>query len=152
MTDETPIEITDEKVLRMLTLLHGITAIQVTFSGGGDSGQIDRIFFACSDKDIHNLPVTITSKEKNFHIGVGWKEEEFSRQGTLYEWMENYVYSRLEEANIDYSNNGGGFGNWSWTPQDGIDFEVYVNHSESSLEYSEQRQLGDPYDVGVYLL
>lgn len=130
----------------MFCLLHNITKIEVDFDGSGDSGSID-------DVSVYQGTTIFPNETKLLSWEAGGRAYDSVKKEWVYdtptfvemelkELLEQIVYSSLEKSGVDWYNNDGGFGAWVWTPSDGLAFDVHVRFTESSCEYSENRNLG----------
>lgn len=85
----------------------GITKIQVDYSGGGDSGQIDDITFM--GKDDKSLEVPSDTKDQ----------------------VEKYAYYLLEDVEDWYNNEGG----WGQINIDVINNTYHIENNIRTVEY-----------------
>jgi hypothetical protein len=142
---------TNEKRFRTLFLLHGIDCVQVSFDGSGDSGQIDDVAFFKNEKlfDAKSVDVTVfragdpvfDTKKKKWTVAPNQEV-----QMSLHEAIEHHVDLLLNESNVDWYNNDGGFGHWHWRVGEGVDFEVNQRIVQHNIEYSTQHELGEDED------
>lgn len=139
----------NETYLKTYAMIHQITSITVTFEGSGDSGSIDFIQVKQDDKTLDPEAMYLTAwirpklyfdKDKK-----EWVEPEPTKATTsLHEFIANHVYQALEETEVDWYNNDGGYGEWRWDPVTGVDFDVQVRITETQTAYCENRRLGVP--------
>lgn len=143
----------------------GIDRVEVRFSGGGDSGQIDDVRYFCGEKDVlseyvatrksayvdgkweyvdvpapkalDTVCVTVVSHmydtEKNKYVEVS-REEKQSPDAVI----EAHVYAELDACGVDWYNNEGGQGTYTFTLKDGkwtYEFTVEVNYLEILTEH-----------------
>lgn len=139
----------NEKRLGAFALLYNLTNITVEFDGGGDSGCIEDVSVECGNPESFDTDTLITvfmPGDRVFVPGTGWLQEEgeFEREVPFDEFIHNHVEEALDEAGVDWYNNDGGYGAWSWDPQNGVDFNIEVRVTESETVYSEERTLGYP--------
>lgn len=126
-----------EDVLSPLAKL-GVTRIEVEFSGGGDSGQINGIDYYDSDKRVtddfvpkqkyvtgsgwvtvsepkHKLPPVGTQTKlrsvRDNETGK-YSQEEVMVDVTVEEALEEHVYEALGNCGVDWYNNEGGQGTY----------------------------------------
>lgn len=141
----------NEKTLRAYALIHGITNIEVIFSGGGDSGQIDSVDIRTGREVFNNSNkiVAWVRAEKAFNRATNeWEEGLIENTAiSIGDLIEEFVYADLEHTDVDWYNNEGGQGTWQWGPITGISFDVYQNITEVDLKHSEIRQLGEEADT-----
>lgn len=86
----------------------GISVVEVTFDGSGDSGQIESVE-ACAGDTPADLPAEpIEFAEPDDHAGV--------RRTTLTpaECVEKFVYDLLEETHAGWEINDGAYGNFTF--------------------------------------
>jgi len=107
----------------------GITAVIVTFDGGGDSGQIEWIVARAGDADaeLPDTPVELARTE--FH------DEEIRRTiAPLPAAIETFCYDMLESKHGGWENNEGGFGEFIFDVPAGavtFDFNYRIARSEN---------------------
>lgn len=88
----------------------GINTVTITFSGGGDSGQIDSVKFE-PESNVGNLPGMMSWKQSiSCYTGSGWETKEQAKIGSYEEAIEDLCYAILEETDVDWINNDGGDG------------------------------------------
>lgn len=141
-----------------------IDRIRVEFSGGGDSGQIDSVQYYTGDQNVtgkyrdtwtykDGKRVTTPAEKtlptiKDWSREYGWLEDEdrygyttklveFSVDGVI----ENHVYRELDGSGVDWYNNEGGQGGYSFSydeEEDKWTYEFYidVNYIECVTEHT----------------
>lgn len=139
----------NEQRLQAAALLLKIDSIEVTFDGSGDSGSIEDIQISSNGIPIndekHHLEVWVKPSPHFDQEQRKWVQPPPALEvRSLRTFVENHVYEALEATGVDWCNNDGGYGTWEWNPQDGVDFSVYVRVTESVLQHSETRPLGEP--------
>ena len=116
-----------------------VSSLKVSFQGGGDSGEIYNVAFLGADgadkytwpsgeEEVPEPRVTIRVRE---HI---WTEAAFGRTEAppyftykyvdremgLLEAIETIVYEEITDTNVDWINDYGGQGTWSFEKEDYI--------------------------------
>lgn len=146
-------QLENEKRIAMCALTHGITGIFVSFSGGGDSGQIDSIETRIQDTptDANKIYITVFvegavefNKDTN-----NWERPPVKEHTvTLYAALEAHVYSVLQDTHIDWYNDDGGSGEWFWDVQSNkVRFIVGVYEVVSETVLDESRIIGQEVDT-----
>jgi hypothetical protein len=137
----------NEKRFCTLFMLENITKVIVTFEGSGDSGQIDNISIERSgDSVIEDLTITIfKSPGACFNRATQkWEEGEVIEEvTTLQQALKYHVYVALEASNVDWYNDDGGSGEWIWTIQEGLFFDISVRTVTDETAHREERKLGE---------
>jgi hypothetical protein len=109
----------------------GITSVEVTFDGYGDSGQIENVTAKASDKDVA-LPVLSVEIAH-----VDWGSPDIRRvTHSLSDAIEQLAYDFLEETHDGWENNEGAFGDFCF---DVTDRTITLNYNER-IETSEYTQ------------
>lgn len=137
----------NERQVRMMLLLHGIDHISCSFSGSGDSGDIDGLEFF-SGKEVVNASKIFLDvwpePHREFYSDRGWvytlPTEKVATD--LHEAVMQLIDHDLENCSVDWYNNEGGNGSWEWRPDTGVQFDVYYNVVESHHGYGHNRELG----------
>lgn len=139
MTHEEMLLKNETIMLSFFTML-SISRVAVDFEGSGDSGSINNIYIQSpSDQDLKNTKVEFYDSKKVFNNG--WVEEIGTVQGTLEDLIQAQVYRYLEDTDVDWYNNDGGYGQWIWESPNRAEFYVAVRVTEVFIEHSEDRQL-----------
>jgi hypothetical protein len=104
----------------------GISTVNVTFDGEGDSGQIEDIV-ADGSVDVPQVPIEL--QKASWGSGkVG------SSQSTLREAIETLCYDYLEQHQGGWENNDGAFGEFIFNVAERrIELEFNARFSESTL-------------------
>ncbi len=142
----------NEKRIAAWALLHNVDEISVTFCGSGDSGQIDSIYAASNGES-----VPLGDEIMAFKSGVTvWDAEEGCWSKTVIEEvsmpvcqvLEQLVYAYLEDSHVDWYNNDGGQGSWTWSAKNGLArMYVDVNVVDQVTEFSFEKALGADLDT-----
>lgn len=148
-----------------------IDRIEVGFSGGGDSGQLDSVRYYVQDQDVTKTycdswtykdgKKVTTPAEKTLPTIKDWSREygyieEEDRYGytpKLVEFsvggiVENHVYAELESSGVDWYNNEGGQGTYEFSYDDDdnkwtYEFVIDVNYVEAVTEHSAAGTVGE---------
>jgi hypothetical protein len=105
----------------------GVRLVEVHFSGGGDSGQIDDISFF--KEETEGGREQVTSFETTFTTEEG-------KTSTVVSVIEDHVYEALDASCVDWYNNDGGYGVYVFTYQ-GEDGWSYDHHIYKIVSYAE---------------
>ena len=146
-------DIWNMKVLSSWMLINQVNAIQVTFSGSGDFGQVDDV--SIDTKWDHPL-----KKEKIPHISTDmfWDRETNERISIgTYRMMviediaESVAMAEATASNVDWYNNEGGSGRLEITPNN-LEFSIgyysrtYHQQENFSCSISERYEKSDTLD------
>lgn len=136
-----------------IIIKHSIRTIQVEFSGSGDDGCIDNIIVRDNDNQPIDCPSLDCLEFNIFQLnrgrvwnGTNWEQQDFNtlRVDNLVEQLiEPLVYELLEETEIDWVNNDGGYGSVEIEYNHNrihFSINIYQRYTESSLEHSEEEQ------------
>lgn len=122
-------------LLGALKLL-GVQTVNVSFSGGGDSGSIDDI----TARDAAMNPVNLTTHEltwvatSSHYSSSGWVTNSSDVIEPIRDIVERVAYAALEKSGLDWYNNDGGQGEFtidlSVSPPE-ITLNVGVNYTQT---------------------
>jgi len=94
-----------QKLLTQLNLL-GATTVVVEFRGGGDEGEIERVYYIDRNGDSQEIPKDMISWTQ---VVYGDKPK-LTKEMSLVDVLEDLCYRALDEASLDWCNNEGGQG------------------------------------------
>lgn len=101
----------------------GITSVEVTFDGYGDSGQIEDITAKAADKDVALPAVSLEIAHAE------WGSPDIVRvTHSMKDAIEQIAYDFLRETHEGWENNEGAYG----------DFHFDVNDRTITLDYNER--------------
>jgi hypothetical protein len=127
---------------------HGINKIEVEFNGSGDSGQIDGMTYYSDEKSVTSR--YMSGRERNSEGDYVTRPAERTLppvDGRAPDAiLEDFVYQELDASGIDWYNNDGGFGTYTFFLSNGTwrtDFEINVYYVESNTEHSASGPLFD---------
>lgn len=148
MTDtDIDIDLENEKRLYAAFILYGVTQVEVNFDGSGDSGCIEYVNIEGPDEKTQDAAVITIYVYKGTVFNPETKQWEKrphqETQVSLKDAIEAIVYDQLNESNVDWYNNDGGFGSWTWDSKNGVEFHIDVRQTVSETVHSVQRQLGE---------
>jgi len=140
----------NEMTLRLFCALHKISGIRVEFSGSGDSGSIDYIFFD-PDNAKGQLKILVWPpdvQDWNPTTNAWETAQHESRVLTILStFIEDHVNEALDKTAVDWYNNDGGQGHWTWDPSQGVEFNIDTNYIKQDNAHYETRLLGEE-DMG----
>lgn len=111
----------------------GITRVVLTFNGGGDSGQTEKIE-AFAGGDARDLPdATIDLRDLLFR-----ESEPRSLSQPLAEAIETLAYACLESRHCGWENNEGGYGEFVFDVAKGTIALDYNERVETSENYTHE--------------
>lgn len=120
---------------------HGIRRVIVTFDGHGDSGSIYDVIAEGGDADLNAIHMSYTKTERVFENGV-WIEAPATRERPLKEVIEDLSLNWLDETNVDWYNNDGGYGDLVIDVNAGtVCLEVNVRFTESDNAYYQTKDI-----------
>lgn len=109
----------------------GITSVEVTFDGYGDSGQIEDVVAKAGDKEVALPPVNIDVAHAE------WGSPDIVRTTrSMSQAIEQLVYDFLRETQAGWENNEGAFGNFYFEVAERT---ITLNYNER-IETSEYTQ------------
>ena len=95
----------------------GVTHVEVSFSGGGDSGSIDDVSFMNGATNLEGAKSTMlvwTSERQMFDTEASaWKRVVETQSMTLEDIVKNITDDMLNYTGLDWYNNEGGSGSMS---------------------------------------
>ncbi len=94
-----------ETLLTQLNLL-GAKYVIVDFQGGGDSGQVEEVFYRDINDQPHSIPDDMIAWTKQTYGNAEPKTERIK----LNDVLEDLCYRALDETGLDWYNNEGGQG------------------------------------------
>ena len=105
----------------------GITQIDVTFDGEGDSGQIQEVA-ALSGETSAELPTTVVTL-----ASTEWGSDEITtREMPLPEAVEQLCYGFLEQEHDGWENNDGAFGEFTFDVEErSIALEFHARYTDT---------------------
>lgn len=129
----------DSKTL-LLTLLKvmGGYKVEVSFSGGGDSGSIDDVNLLDSNGESIDLQGAEFEwqRETSFHDGNEWRKSMKTEVMPVFEILRGITEDALNETDLDWYNNEGGQGQLTIDlaqdpPKIDLLVEINYTHTES---------------------
>lgn len=137
----------NEKRLEAFFKAHDITSAVVEFDGSGDSGSIESVTFYRGKKILDDVRGTVTiwqqgAAEFDKEANKWTHGEPVEKPCDIRRALEEHVYDALDRTGVDWYNNDGGFGHWSWSADEGLEFEVNTRYVESVLDYGVNRPMG----------
>jgi hypothetical protein len=132
-----------ENLRRILPVLaeHQVETVTVSFDGSGDSGSIQDIAYHPQDDGVSELAIEHVHTDRFFDDGA-WRTVVAPKQTTMNEAIETLTYDYLEETNVDWYNNDGGFGELIINVAEGtVQLEVNVRFTQTSTEYNAARDI-----------
>lgn len=131
----------EAQLYAMLTAL-GITKVVVTFEGYGDSGSIDDIQTTPTvDLEAHSVLIAVSDGGKSFVNGEWVSPPLEEKEVKLDTAITTIVYDWLESTGVDWYNNDGGFGTWTWKAPDTVTFEINVLETTHNCAHLETTSL-----------
>jgi hypothetical protein len=134
-----------ENLRRILPILreHGIERVVASFDGGGDSGSIHDIAYVPDA----NAPSVIAQtleylSTSSFYEEDRWQNAVAPLQGSVNDVIDALTYDYLEEVDVDWYNNDGGYGELIIDVSNGtVSLEVNQRYTESNTEYSMEHDI-----------
>lgn len=138
-----------ENLRRVLPVLRaqGVRQVTVSFDGSGDSGSIDEVSYGDARVDGSALTVEIEVANRVLN-GGRWVTVRRLEQRNLDTAIEELTSDYLDETNVDWYNNDGGFGELTINVEEGtVALEVHVRFTETTTEYSCTRDIASGEDI-----
>lgn len=116
-----------------------IEKVYASFSGYGDSGQIDEVSFRRAGERVRLPGVTVNSRVGEYahdHQTGEWRQEGLARTADIDDAVRTLTDDYLEETGVDYYNDSGGHGELVIHVDEGtVELEVNqtVEHSECAF-------------------
>lgn len=132
-----------ENLRRILPVLraNGARRVTVSFDGSGDSGSIDDVHYGDVPIDGRALMVEIEVMHRSMQAGR-WVTSRILEHKDLSTAIEELTDDYLEETNVDWYNNAGGFGELTINVDEGtVALEVSVRFTEPTTEFSSTRDI-----------
>lgn len=134
-----------ENVRRILPVLrdHNIMKVTVEFDGSGDSGSIQCVHYNVDNFDGNNVDVEVISVTSRFSSEESrWVRLQENSRKNLNAAIEALTYDYLDEADIDWYNDDGGFGELVIDVNEGtVSLEVNVRVTEVHRELDQVRDI-----------
>lgn len=128
---------------RLLPILRdqNVTTIIVGFEGYGDSGSIETIdYFPCENASVQDYPVQYRHIISIFDNG--WVNQLQEVEGFVNGAIESLSYDYLNETDVDWYTNEGGFGKLIIDVEAGtVSLDVDVRFPDSNTEFSSKRDI-----------
>ena len=133
-----------DNLRRLLPVLRDqfVQSVVVSFDGSGDSGAIDSIFYL--PQRIYELPdITVEHVVTSQQFDDGrWIRQREVEAVSMNKAIDALTYEYLEETQIDWYNNDGGYGELVIDVTDGtVSLEVNVRYTESVNEFHCERDI-----------
>ena len=97
----------EKQVLHTQLNLLGAKEVIVGFRGGGDSGEIDELYYLDVNGDAKEIPTDMISWTKQTY----GNQEKITERISLVDVLEDVCYRALDGTGLDWYNNEGGQGN-----------------------------------------
>lgn len=132
-----------DNLRRVLPVLEaqGTTEVTVSFDGSGDSGSIWGIHF--SPEWTGDEPrVSLLKLRREYSETGSWRTSTEVEDVPLREALEALTYDYLEETDVDWYNNDGGYGDLIIDVNAGtVALNVHRRLTESTCEYSDEFEI-----------
>jgi hypothetical protein len=138
-----------ENLRRVLPVLstHDVESVVVTFSGSGDSGCIDTIYYQPPLRaQIGPCPVEHLTC-KSIYDGQ-WRTDIVTEVAPLDQALEELTMSYLDETGVNWYDGEGGYGELVIDVRDrSVSLEINVNYSQATTEYDRTRSIDSGEDT-----
>ena len=133
-----------ENLRKVLPVLreHGIKEATVAFDGSGDSGSIGSLEYDVEEFD-GTVEVDVLSTESQFdEVGGSWVRSRGISRKSLNDAIHDLTYDYLEEADVDWYNEDGGYGELVINVVEGtVSLDVKVRVVESEGAFYQERDI-----------
>lgn len=128
------------KVLPLLEQ-HGVHSVNVTFSGSGDSGAIDDVYYAPQiAASVRTIPVEQMTLNRVFDRI--WRTTTASETVSLDQAIMNITDNYLAETGVNWYDNDGGYGELAIDVAGRtVSLDVNVNYTQSTNEFCETKSI-----------
>jgi hypothetical protein len=128
---------------------HDVRYVTVSFDGCGDSGSIQEIAY-----DPQEVAATVSTVTVAYQaVTTQWDEGQWRRvrqqvHSSMNEAIERLTYDYLEETDVDWYNDDGGFGELVIDVEGGtVSLDVNVRYTESHVGFSSEREIATGEEV-----
>lgn len=132
-----------DNLRRVLPLLeqHGVESVNVTFSGSGDSGAIDDVYYAPQiAASVRTIPVEQVTL--NLDFDRIWRTTTASETVSLDQAIMNITDNYLAETGVNWYDNDGGYGELAIDVAGrSVSLDVNVNYTQSTNEFCETKNI-----------
>jgi hypothetical protein len=138
-----------ENLRRLLPMLadHQIETVTVQFEGSGDSGSIESIEYTPDNDELRRRTVQHLHTEPFLDDGQ-WQTTVTPREATIDDAIESLTYDYLQETDVNWYDNDGGFGELVIDVAAGtVKLEVNVRYTEHTTEHCSERDIATGDDV-----
>lgn len=146
------------RVLPVLREL-GAGSVVVEFDGSGDSGSIEGVDFLSADcardpaisEAARATTVDIARQRRDFDPGQGrWVAIERIERAPVRDAIEEIAYDYLDETDVDWYNNDGGYGTMEIDINEGtVSMEISTRFTESVEAFSRTFEIDTGEDIGI---
>jgi hypothetical protein len=133
-----------DNLRRVLPLLEGagIETVLVTFSGSGDSGAVDWVYFKPDQPNEFSRAQVPQLRMNSFFEDGRWSKAVVPETMTLREALTNITDDYLEEAGVNWYDNDGGYGELEIdVAARSVSLDINVNYTESTNEFCETKSI-----------
>jgi len=137
-----------DNLRRVLPILEGagIETVLVTFSGSGDSGAVDWVYFKPDQPDEFSHSQVKQLRMNSFFEDGQWTKAVVPETMNLKEALTNITDDYLEEAGVNWYDNDGGYGELEIdVAARSVSLDINVNFTESTNEFCETKSI----DTGI---
>lgn len=139
-----------ENLRRVLPVLreHGVQNVIVSFDGSGDSGSIDGAIYTPA---INSRAIAVEiQKTSSAFVEWQWRHTQTIEQVGLDDAIHEIANDWLDETDVDWYNNDGGFGELIIDVEAGtVSLEVNVRFTERNTEYAVTRNIETGEELAV---
>lgn len=132
-----------ENLRRVLVRLRaaGVGEVRVSFDGGGDSGSIQSVDFDVQIDDESGIVVEVLVNARHFDDGT-WVVMQETERKSLSDAIEVIADDYLEETDIDWYNDDGGYGEMVIDVAEGtVSMEINTRYTETTCAFSRTREI-----------
>ena len=128
---------------------HGVGEINVAFDGSGDSGMIEHIGCLPDDREgILSIMMEHPTIQRTFEDGQ-WISRMEPIQQSVRKALEELTYDYLEDTDVNWYDNEGGFGELRIDVVQGtVQLEVNARYTEVSTEFNQEHDIATGLEIG----
>lgn len=149
ISDSVPNYVYLDNLRRVLPVLErqGVERVTITFSGSGDSGAIDWAYFTPEQPEEFQQTRVEQLSSNSVYENDRWRTGLVAESMTLKEALHNITDDYLEETDVNWYDNDGGYGELEIdVGARSVSLDVNVNYTESTNEFCETKSI-DTGDV-----
>ncbi len=131
VTVPTPFAAAKAKLIAELAA-HGVTQLDVTYDGEGDSGQIQEVNAYAAPRDDPDRALLTVPLERTPPLSYVDEDGHIHTHPHLHDFVESLAWQVIEHFHAGFENNSGGYGVISLDVRDGV---LRLTHNDAIVDY-----------------